>query len=325
MVIAASSQNKKRADMENLASLLRERLTGSVQKDPANGILFSGGLDSSIVASINPIKAIAVTVSLNHSAEDLKFAGVVAENNPNIAHHKFYVGVDEAIGAIPEVIKILNTFDPAIPNDLAAYFGLKKLKELGVDSVMTGDGSDELFAGYDFMIEVDNVDEYIKSMAPTMRFSSNILCTHFGLDIKQPYLDHSVYDLALSINRDVKIRKEGDKVWGKWILRKAFEDMLPGEVIWQKKRPLECGSGMTGLRSIITSRITDEEFEEAGASLPIKFMNKEHFYYYKIYRDVVGTVPKALDGQKTCPDCHTGLAAEKYHCRLCGCVLDRGL
>lgn len=295
---------------------LKRRLMELAKKNMATGLLFSGGLDSAILASINPgIKAI--TVSLKSYGDDVNYAGSVAKFL-NIKHYYRSVDIDEAIDAISEVIKILRTFDPAIPNDLVVYFGLKKAFELRMDEVMTGDGADELFAGYSFMENMDALDDYIKSVSSSLQFSSNELGEFFNIGIKQPYLDKEIMEFALDIPAEFKIRQENGRSWGKWILRKAFEKSLPKEALWQDKRPLEYGSGMTRIREIISSRICDEEFKEANNVTLVKFINKEHFYYYKIYMKEIGQIPRPKKDEKPCPGCGAGMDIIAFHCKVCG-------
>jgi len=181
---------------------LKERLIESVERNRASGLLLSGGLDSAILAGIDPtIKAI--TVRLAEYGEDKGYAAQVAEFL-NIKHHQVAVDIDEALESISDVIKILASFDPAIPNDVVVYFGLKKAKELGIDALMTGDGSDELFAGYSFMKDMDDPDGYIRKISSSMRFSSNELGESFGIEIRQPYIDSEIIELALSIPTNLR-------------------------------------------------------------------------------------------------------------------------
>ena len=134
-------------------------------------------------------------------------------------------------------------------------------------------------------------------------------------------MDKEIIDFALQIPIDLKIKKYNSKVWGKWVLRKAFEDVLPEEIIWQDKRPLEYGSGMVRLRGIISSKISDDEFEEKKKIYPINFLNKEHLYYYEIYRKEIGEIQNQM--------VHKGNAwmrcsnrGDAFHCKICGYVLD---
>ncbi|MFH1823745.1 MAG: asparagine synthase-related protein [Candidatus Firestonebacteria bacterium] len=282
----------------------------------AEGLLFSGGLDSSILAGINP-NLIGITVNLKLNGEDLKYANFLAKYL-NMKHYKRIVEIDEAINSIPEIIRVLKTFDPAIPNDIAVYFGLKQAKKLGMKSVMTGDGSDELFGGYSFMKDVHNLQSYIKRISKNMSFSSNELGKYFGIKIIQPFIDKNVVDFALKIPVILKIKENT----GKWILRKAFEDLLPPEIVWQDKRPLESGSGMTKLRRIISLKIRDEEFEEKKKAYPVKFLNKEHLYYYEIYKKELGKIPVPKTSQKKCPGCEAGMKRDAFHCKICGYVIN---
>lgn len=297
---------------------LRKKLEDSFKRNTASGLLFSGGLDSGVLAALRP-DINAITVSLKTFGEDIHYAELIAKHL-NLKHIYRSVDIEEAINAIPEVIKILKSFDPALPNDLAVYFGLKLAKEKGIGEVATGDGSDELLGGYSFMQEMDNLEAYMKRIAQHMNFSSNDIGEAFNIKIAQPFMDKEIVDFALGLETDLKIRKQNGDVWGKWILRKAFEDMLPNEAIWQSKRPLEYGSGMTELHRIISDRVSDEEFNENASS--IKFISKDHYYYYKIYKEVVGQIPEPKGDETTCPGCTAGIRKDKFHCKICGYVLD---
>lgn len=306
--------------MKKIIQELKTRLEKNIRKNPAEGLLFSGGLDSAILAALSPnIKAI--NISLKSYGEDISYANSMAKFL-NLKYFPLKIDIEEALDAIPKVIKILKSFDPAIPNDLAVYFGLKHAKDMGIREVMTGDGSDELFAGYQFMKSMDGLDDYIRRIACSLRFSSNEIGKFMNIKIIQPYLDKGFIGFGLDISPDLKIKRQPGRVWGKWILRKAFEDILPPDIVWQDKRPLEYGSGMTRLRKIISKKVSDKEYKETGMSSQVKFINKEHFYYYKIYRDIIGEIPRPGKDEKPCPGCGAGIPHKGFHCRVCGYVLD---
>ncbi len=306
--------------MEGLILRLREVLTEVVRKDSTPFLLFSGGLDTSILAGLNP-SAVAITVSLESSGEDILYAESMAKQF-GLNHHHRIVTIEEALCSIPNLIKILESFDPAIPNDLVVYFGLSHAQKMGAQTIMTGDGADELFAGYDYMRGLEDLTSYLLRITASMSFNSNRLGDFFKIKISQPYLDKELIRFALHLPLEFKIREEKEKIWGKWILRKAFEDILPREVIWQNKRPLEKGSGMSRLRDLIPRMISDEEWEKKKECYPIRFMNREHLYYYKIYREVVGEIPKPKVNEKECPYCGGGMEVSSFHCRICGGVLN---
>ncbi|MDY6965539.1 MAG: asparagine synthase-related protein [Halobacteriota archaeon] len=301
--------------MREICHHLKELLRDAVERDPADAILLSGGIDTSSIAVVSSVEE-AFTVVLG-DAPDLYYSKKVAEIF-DYEHHIIRVTEDEALREIPEVIKILKTFDPAIPNDLAIYLGLKEARMCKVKSIMTGDGADELFAGYSFMHELDPDDlkKYIRNLSRTMQFSSNILGREIGVEIKQPFVCREVVKFALEVDLSLKIKKVGDKKYGKWVLRRAFEDDIP-DIIWRDKAPIELGSGFFGLRETIRSRISDDDFKRKIEEYDMKFINKEHLFFYEIYKDVVGDIPKAGEGE-ICPFCNAAIDLPKAHCYICG-------
>ena len=297
---------------------LRKQMKEAVRKNQGDGLLLSGGIDSGILAYLAP-HAKGITVSLEDHGDDPRFVSILRgmlNRNPIPVN----VTIDEALAALRTVVRILESFDPVLPNDLAVYFGMREAKQQGLSSLMTGDGGDELFGGYPYMQEIEDLDGYLRGMSRLWSFSSNKIGEHFGLKVKQPYLDDAFVDFALTVPSAFKIREDNGQVWGKWVLRKAFEPFLPPAFIWQGKRPLEVGSGMTLLRGIIAQRISDREFEEKQREYPVKFLCKEHLHFYEIYRQEVGSVSLPQHGEDPCPGCGTGIPKGKRHCRVCGWV-----
>ena len=188
---------------------------------------------------------------------------------------------------------------------------------------MTGDGADELFAGYSYMIKRDDLDVYIPQLAKRMRFDAVELAHHLGMELSQPYLDQDFVKLALDIKPELKVVTEKGITWGKWILRKAFENALPSDIIWQDKRPFERGSGFSKLREIIDSKISDAEFEQKRKRYPVKFYTKEHLFYYEIYNRIFGEIPPPRPGEKACQGCGGGLLIDITYCRRCGWTQDK--
>ena len=303
---------------DGIITVLREKLKRVFAACRPHGVLFSGGLDSSIAAALSPCRR-GILVTLGPDGPDLEYALQAARAiGMDLTHRK--VQVDEAMAAIPEVISILRSFDPAIPNDLAVYFALKEARSMGLGSVMTGDASDELFGGYSYMETIEDLDGYIRGLSTVMSFNSTPLGKHFGIEVMQPFLDKEILDFALQIQGKWKIKEENGSMHGKWALRRALEGVLPRNILWQGKRPLEMGSGMTRLNAITASTIADGEFDEKKRYYPVRFFNKEHLYYYEVYRKIIGEVPGPKKGEKACEGCGAGMEVNRTHCKVCGWI-----
>ncbi len=297
----------------DICEQLRSKLEEAVERSRADGILLSGGLDTSILAFVAR-PSVGFTVALKDSpASDLSYSEKVSKLL-GIQHKKMEFTTEEALATLPEVIGILKTFDLALPNDLSIYFVLKFARGSGISSVITGDGADELFAGYSYMAELppEDLERYIRRLSQNWHFSSGYLGRALDVEIRQPFLDEDFVRFALEISPELKVE---DGV-GKYILRKSFEDLIPAEIVWRRKEPIEYGSGSTKLHEIINNMVTDEEFKLATREVDIKFINKEHFFYWRIYNGVVGDIPRAKDNEIKCPCC--GAAMGTYHCRTCG-------
>jgi asparagine synthase (glutamine-hydrolysing) len=300
----------------DIYSLLRENLGEAVSRNKSSAILLSGGIDTSILALLaKPEKAFTVALD-NFSAPDISYAEKVS-SLLKMEHHIRKFSVEEALRVLPEVIRILKTFDLALPNDLSIYFALSTAAENNVHSAITGDGSDELFAGYSYMANLSppELKRYQREISEHWNFSSGILGRALGIEVKQPFLDKEFVQFALEMSPELKIR---GKI-GKYILRKSFEHLMPADLIWRKKEPIECGSGSTELHHITDAMISDEEFLRSKKETGISFINKEHLFYYRIYREVVGEIIPASAGTRKCPCC--GAEIGKFHCSTCGLSL----
>jgi asparagine synthase (glutamine-hydrolysing) len=226
---------------------------------------------------------------------------------------------------IHSTIKILGTFDPMeVRNSAACYIGLKLVKTLGLSSVMTGDGGDELFAGYSFFFDLDKaqLDAELAKMWADMSFSSIPLANNLGLDVRLPILDPEFTTFAMNLDSSFKVGKYDGLTFGKFILRQAFESLLSPEIVWRTKAPLEVGTGTTTLPTFFETRIPNFEFalkkERYLKEERVNLRDKEHLHYYEIYRGIIG-IPhlRAVDGRK-CPECGGNVKENTAYCRICG-------
>ena len=316
--------------LDQICQEIRQITNKVVKKNLTDGILFSGGLDTSIVAyeaaKYTKLKAFTVAFA-NSPALDIKYAKLMAKQlNMNHTIHVF--GEDEMQSAIHNVIKVLKIFDPMdVRNTVAAYVGLKTAKENGIKGVMTGDGLDELMGGYSWLFGLNEKEltEYLSNMWQTMQFTSIPMAKSLGMESKPPFLDPEFKAYATKVDPKLMIRKEQDTIWGKWIMRKAYEGLLPDEIIWRTKTPLEFGSGTTIFPKVFEQKISDQYFQKKTKKYleedQVTIRDKEHLVYYEIFRSQYGVpreVFKDKEG-KQCPYCKSkGGNIKSKFCKVCG-------
>jgi asparagine synthase (glutamine-hydrolysing) len=322
-----NSQKKQKENLATLSIKLVKMLDESVEMNLADGILLSGGLDTSILAYLasKRVKLKAFTVALRDApAPDVEYATLIADLF-KIEHFIKRFNKKELYDAIRVVVKTMDSFDPMeIRNSVPVYIGLKEAKNNGASAVITGDGCDELFAGYSFLhrLERKQLDLELQKLWSVMDFSSVRLGETLGIKVKLPYLGAKFKKFAMKIPSRLKVRRERNRIWGKWILRKAFEKMLPEEIIWRAKTPVEFGSGTATLSNFFDPIISDAEFNEKKKKYfdedRVAIRGKEHLFYYEIYRSELG-VPHPTDPKcKICPSCNSNMPPASKYCRRCG-------
>jgi asparagine synthase (glutamine-hydrolysing) len=317
------------ANVDEVAAELRTLLEKSVKKNLTKDMLFSGGIDTSILATIlsKHVRIRGFTCAFKQAnALDIKYAKLMAKRL-NIEHYMNPFDEDQVFEAIPDVVKVLESFDPMeVRNSITITIGLKFAKSYGSTKLITGDGADELFAGYHmyyrYVGNKEKLSEKLKKMWEIMAFSSVPLGKSLGIEVRAPFLDPEVKAFAMNMDPRYNVQEERGEVWGKWILRKAYEDVLPPEVRWRDKNPIEVGSGTTILPKYMAKKISDSEFAAKKKKIletdNVKIRDKEQLVYYEAYRDVVGVPhPKDPDA-RTCPQCHSNVPENATVCKTCG-------
>jgi len=306
---------------------LVELLENAVKRNLTDGLLLSGGLDTSILAGLvsRYQKPYCITLALKGApAPDIKYAKEVAEFF-KLEHFIHLAGEEEMEEGIHKAIKILGSFDPMeVRNSAACFLGLRICQSKGLTSVMTGDGGDELFAGYSFYFDLSKelLDAELKTMWSNMSFSSIPLAEHLGIDVRLPILDPDFKSFAMNLDSSFKVGQHNGQTFGKFILRQAFKSLLPPEILWRTKTPLEVGTGTTTLPAFFKTRIPNAEFNRKKELYlkedRVTIRSEEHLHYYEIYRKMYPIPGQDATYGKKCPECGGKVKEKTAYCRICG-------
>ena len=298
-------------------------LTESVERNRADALLLSGGLDSSILASIlRPEYSVAA--GFGADAPDLAYARHAAKRYSK-NHVEVVFDHNRMAELVEQVIQIFRTFDPIeIRNSAVALAGIEQAKSDGCSAIMTGDGGDELFAGYNYLSryysDMQRLDSELKRLWQVMHFSSEKLGEHVGVDVKTPFLDRQFASFAKSMSTSEKVGEHDGKKFGKFILRRCFEATL-GDLVWRPKLAQEQGAATDKYQKYIGEMINDLTFANktkiAKEQDGVAIRSKEHLHYYAIFRSYFSP-PKEEDCESRCPECRGCMAPDGRFCRTCG-------
>lgn len=244
--------------IEHWCTLIRETLERAITKrlmsDVPLGAFLSGGLDSSIIAAVarahmNELHTFSVGIE---GSRDLEAARVVAQHIDSI-HHEYVFTPDEIKRHLPEIVFYLESFDQDLVRSAVPCYFVSRLASEYVKVILTGEGADELFGGYSYYKDFDKTMPLHEELYRSVCSLHNInlqrvdrLTMAHSIEGRVPFLDLEMIELGQRIPSQWKIRQLQNGMYvEKWILRKAFEDLLPAEIIWRMKEQFDEGSGTT--------------------------------------------------------------------------------
>ena len=325
---------------ETSIATIKEALEAAVHRqlmsDVPYGVLLSGGLDSSVVSAIAKKYAQKRVESgdetdawypQTHSfavglegSPDLAAAQVVADHIGTV-HHEIKFTIQEGLDAIKDVIYNIETYDiTTIRSSTPMYLMARVIKSMGIKMVLSGEGADEIFGGYLYFHKAPNAQEFHEEtvrkldklhMYDCLRANKSLAA--WGIEGRVPFLDKEFIDVAMRINPQDKMIN-GERM-EKWVIRKAFEDMLPESVAWRQKEQFSDGVGYSWidtLKEVVDKEVSDEQLANAKFRFPIQTpQNKEEFYYRSIFEGHFPSDAAALSvPQEASVACSTAIALE---------------
>jgi asparagine synthase (glutamine-hydrolysing) len=292
-------------DKEKLKSALEDAVHRQLMSDVPYGVLLSGGLDSSIISAL--VRKYAqrrvessdtqeawwpqvhsFSIGLQHSP-DLAAAKKVADHIGSI-HHEFVYTIQEGLDAISDVIYHLETYDvTTVRASTPMYLMSRKIRSMGVKMVLSGEGADEIFGGYLYFHKAPNAqalhEETVRKLSKLHLFDclrANKSMAAWGVEARVPFLDREFMDVAMRMNPEDKLVKEGKME--KQVLRELFGDLLPEEIAWRQKEQFSDGVGynwIDTLKQIAEEQVKNLELEHAAYRFPINTPTTKEGYYYR--------------------------------------------
>ncbi|MBW0105938.1 asparagine synthase (glutamine-hydrolyzing) [Pseudonocardia sp. KRD291] len=282
---------------------IREAVIAAVKRrmmsDVGVGVFLSGGLDSALVAAIAAPLARArgevlptFAVGTEGSGDLIAARKVAAHIGSD--HHEIVVTPEDINTALDQAVTVIEHYDPAlvrsaVPNLLLAREASKKVKV-----VLTGEGADELFAGYSYIHDESYADpdtlhaELVRSLEQLHHLNlqrCDRTTMYFGLEAREPFLDSALVRTALALPPEWKQRPDGRPE--KAILREAFTGWLPEDLLWRGKEQFGDGSGAgTVLAELARGKAREADTgaipEQPEHSWALR--SDEEFLYYEIWQ-----------------------------------------
>ncbi|XP_031566811.1 asparagine synthetase [glutamine-hydrolyzing]-like [Actinia tenebrosa] len=294
---------------ENIRQLFTEAVRKRLMADRRIGCLLSGGLDSSLVASLltklakesgidYPIQTFSIGME---GSTDILAARKVAAHIGS-EHHEVTFSAQEGIDALRDVIYALESYDiTTIRASVGMYLVAKYIKEK-TDTVVvySGEGSDELCQGYIYFHKAPSAEQADKESRRLLEdlYAFDVLRSDrstavHGLEIRVPFLDVDFTSYILSIPAELRQPQDGME---KWLLRSAFDstNLLPKDILWRPKEAFSDGVSGTEpgkswfeiLQKHVSTQVPDEALSKAEELYPFNTpKTKEAFYYRQIFEE----------------------------------------
>ncbi len=235
---------------------LEDAVTSHLMSDVPVGAFLSGGLDSSVIAAIarqhlDVLHTFSVGLA---GSRDIAAARRVAAHIGSI-HHEYLMTPAQVAEKLPEVVRALESYDQDLVRSAIPTYFCSRLAAQHVKVILTGEGADELFAGYAYHKTVSDPATLHQELCRSVATLHNInlqrvdrLTMRHSLEARVPFLATDFIAMALTVPAELKLKADADgRLVEKWVLRKACEDLLPADIVWRGKEQFDEGSGTVDL------------------------------------------------------------------------------
>ncbi len=304
------SVTREQLNFDDVKTEVRKRLTEAVRKrlmsDREIGCLLSGGLDSSLIASlVNNLSSKTVkTFSIGMpGSPDVAYAQKVADWIGS-DHHVVNASAEDFVNAVREVIYAIESYDTTtVRASVGNYLVAKYIREnTDVKVVFNGDGSDEVCMGYLYNLNAPSDEEFFQENLKLLReihiydvLRSDRSVSSHGLEARTPFLDRDFVDYYMTV--PIEMKRFGGEVPEKNLLRRAFDEseLLPPEILNRTKCAFSDAvstrenSWHKIIQQHVDSQVTDDEFEKNRSRIiPCTPVLKESYYYRKVFEELFG-------------------------------------
>lgn len=239
------------------------------------GFLLSGGLDSTCVVShvrkMHPHAEIITVCAGMRGSPDLKAARKVARAL-RTQHYEAIFTPKDAIKVVPAIVCALESpCRTTVRASLPMYFACKLLASLGVTSILSGEGADELMGGYLYFHNAPTSDAWhdecmrrLQQLPEYDVLRADRVPAMFGIDVQFPFLDTEFTSAFMELPIEVRRHPTVEKVWLRRLLSNL--DVVPEDIVWRVKEGMSDGGG--DLKSVLcehaaTLGLSEREWYEA--------------------------------------------------------------
>lgn len=299
----------ERVNLQDLHDTFVKSVERRLMSDVPVGVFISGGLDSSLVASIAkkslPRDYVFHSFSCGlEGSPDIASAQKVADYL-GTEHHVLTFTVEDGLNALRDIIYHLETYDITTVRASTPMYLLSKLCKQYVKVVLSGEGADEVFGGYLYFHNADSEQEFYEETVGRVKklYTADVLrgdrsTAAESLELRVPFLDRDFLDVAMSFSVKDKMTNKGERI-EKWAMRHSFAEefcgleYLPEEILMRPKEQFSDGVGYSwidGLKDHCDEVVTDKMMKAAPTTFPFDTpKSKEAYYYRQLFEEIFGS------------------------------------